>query len=539
MVDRSTNIPGNQIEDDTVKQTELDITNIPTNNQILQINMPTGDFTAIDLGDIGDITTMQTNIVLNAFRIAINGSLTQFNMVDGIVDEYEDENSIDNPNSTNELYDSVNDLYSPLQDVVSTSPFAHYKCNDNASNTTVTDDGTGANNGTGNVNTSNYSITGKINQAFELNGSSEFININLLQADIKTDTTGSIAFWIDPDSTGADNDCIFSLSNSTGDTDFKIQHNKAGGFINFNLTNVGSDRFSGRTPNNSVPNNTFTHIVFVQNGTIPTIYINGVEETGVTYSVTTAQGEWFNDLTSTDTARIGSLVTNSLGERRFWTGAVDDFRYYQNTILTLSDASAIHNSGTGTEDDQPASDANNMTLISTVFTAESVPSNARIVLFEEDVDAVTLNTDLKAFVTRDAGQTFTTDFATDDKLDITSHGFSNTDRIMVTSSAQDLPAGLDSATVYFVINATTNDFELSLTSGGLAVDITDNGTGTHTAKQVSEITLANDGEYETGKNILTGSINISGQPSGTSMEYQLITANNKDLNIHGTGLSWD
>lgn len=48
MVDRSTNIPGNQIQDDSIKQDELDITNTPTDGQIIKINMPTGDFTAID-----------------------------------------------------------------------------------------------------------------------------------------------------------------------------------------------------------------------------------------------------------------------------------------------------------------------------------------------------------------------------------------------------------------------------------------------------------------------------------------------------------
>ena len=56
---------------------------------------------------------LQDNIMLNAFRIAVNGSLTQFNMLDGIVDEYEDESGIDNVNSTNESYNSTDDYYSP------------------------------------------------------------------------------------------------------------------------------------------------------------------------------------------------------------------------------------------------------------------------------------------------------------------------------------------------------------------------------------------------------------------------------------------
>lgn len=76
--------------------------------------------------------------------------------------------------------------------------------------------------------------------------------------------------------------------------------------------------------------------------------------------------------------------------------------------------------------------------------------------------------------------TFTTDFATDDKLDITAHGFVDGERVHVTTSAADLPAGLSINTNYFVINKTANDFELSTTLGGSAVDITDDGSGTHT-----------------------------------------------------------
>lgn len=48
MADRSTSIPGNQIKDDSVTQSELDLTNTPTDGQIIKINMPAGDMTAID-----------------------------------------------------------------------------------------------------------------------------------------------------------------------------------------------------------------------------------------------------------------------------------------------------------------------------------------------------------------------------------------------------------------------------------------------------------------------------------------------------------
>ena len=90
----------------------------------------------------------------------------------------------------------------------------------------------------------------------------------------------------------------------------------------------------------------------------------------------------------------------------------------------------------------------------------SDPIDARIVLFEEDVDAVTLNTDLKAWASRDGGTSFT------------------------------------------------------------------------------QITLADEGDFETGKQILAGSADISGQPSGTSMKWKITTHNTTALNIHGVALQW-
>ena len=47
------------------------------------------------------------------------------------------------------------------------------------------------------------------------------------------------------------------------------------------------------------------------------------------------------------------------------------------------------------------------TLISTSFTANSIPTSSRIVVFEENVDTPTLNTDIIASISRDGGSTFT------------------------------------------------------------------------------------------------------------------------------------
>jgi len=52
-------------------------------------------------------------------------------------------------------------------------------------------------------------------------------------------------------------------------------------------------------------------------------------------------------------------------------------------------------------------------IVQTAFTSTSVATSARIVVFEENVDTPTLNTDIIASVSRDAGVTFTNATLTD------------------------------------------------------------------------------------------------------------------------------
>ena len=106
--------------------------------------------------------------------------------------------------------------------------------------------------------------------------------------------------------------------------------------------------------------------------------------------------------------------------------------------------------------------SNNLTLVSNAFTASSAPSTARIVVFADDLESITVNTDLVASVSRDGGSNFT--------------------------------------------NAT----------------LVDEGYVTGAA----------------GQRIYAATVTISGQPSGTSMRWKLTTANTKKIDIHGVSLAW-
>lgn len=77
-----------------------------------------------------------------------------------------------------------------------------------------------------------------------------------------------------------------------------------------------------------------------------------------------------------------------------------------------------------------------------------------------------------------SGTAFTADASTDFLTDA-AHGLVNGDRVMVYNSGGALPAGLSANTVYFIVNKTNDTFQLALTSGGSAIDLTTAGTGTN------------------------------------------------------------
>jgi len=102
----------------------------------------------------------------------------------------------------------------------------------------------------------------------------------------------------------------------------------------------------------------------------------------------------------------------------------------------------------------------------------------------------------------------------------------------------DVPRGLNRETVYHVVNKTANTFQVAATNGGAAVTFTDDGSGTNLVRVVTSVTLADKGDYGTGKTILAGTADISGQPTGTDIRLIVQTKNNKETRLHGTAVQY-
>src|SRR3989304_1291984 len=77
MADRYTKLRPDQIQDDTIRQDDLDLTTAPTDGQIFKVNMPTGDFTPIDItsANAGVYKQSFTNASLSAGILTVTHSL--------------------------------------------------------------------------------------------------------------------------------------------------------------------------------------------------------------------------------------------------------------------------------------------------------------------------------------------------------------------------------------------------------------------------------------------------------------------------------
>jgi archaellin len=106
--------------------------------------------------------------------------------------------------------------------------------------------------------------------------------------------------------------------------------------------------------------------------------------------------------------------------------------------------------------------------------------------------------------------------ATANTFTITGHGLANGDPVEVWAigSGSSLPSGLAAQTTYFVVNKTTDTFQVAASAGGSAIDLTSTGSGVYVTKR------ANWMNYKiTSDQIIAAALTVTGifAASGTAM----------------------
>lgn len=365
---------------------------------------PDGDGSGLTGIVTGATATERANILLNAFRIQVVGGLSVLDMIDGVVDEFEDETGIDAGASEAQDYDGTNDCYAP-----------------DLSATTVSNGATGW---------SYYGALMTFTGANIVTASNSGLTATRTTADLTGDFEFSFTVPSSNNVANAADQYQFGVTESlptTTNSSLEMVGNNAIGSWWMGMFGAGS----GRTL-------TFHH--------------NNSSE-GTVADVSVAAGDVFTF------RRVGSTLRVERNETTIYTFSGFSSTAAFRGICGLGGtggACVLQWDGLTWTVNQ---DVTGMTLVSEPVTAEAEPDGALIVVWQEDVDSVTLNTDLRAYASRDGGTSWTA------------------------------------------------------------------------------VTLAQEGSLSAGR-ILVGTADISGQPSGTSMAWKLVTANSKHLKIHAVGLEW-
>ena len=349
-----------------------------------QFNLvPINPITSEELSDVRSIPDLLLNIMLNAFRIAQIGSLTIFAMVKGFMDEYEDESGVDLVNSINQNYNNTDDYYTNEGIVDSyTKLLLHLDNNVDDSELTpktVTNNGAtfsasvkkfGGYAGSFNGSSSYLSVPDSDDFNF---GSGDFtidwwINFNILQ-------NGGIFQQFD--APGSRFTCYYNYNDGGGPNNLiTVSINFGGGWVL--LFHVNFEPTPGQ----------WYHMALVRNINTWNFYVDGVAQVK-----DLANGDYSNALPDYSNPFIIGQYSSV-----FWVnGYIDEFRVSKGIARWTSNfippTSAYPLAG-------------NMTLLSNTQVASIIPVSARIILFEEDLDVIALNTDLKAYISRDNGTTY-------------------------------------------------------------------------------------------------------------------------------------
>jgi len=233
---------------------------------------------------------------------------------------------------------------------LSSNYILQYKCNDDAANCTITNDGTSLTDGTAATNTSVMSITGKVNDAFAmLTSSNRYINTNLNFEDTFQDSF-TIATWVKPNSSTPSTTQFFCGTQATagGKNRATVGYTTGGKVFadygdnaNYTAAVANSATWTGTPP--------WTHIVATFDET------NGIK-IAINGSFITLDGTNDGDMSSIAMANFSNTQDFYIGT---WNnrGSVGSSKYsgYIDVVgifdkeLSQSEIDFLYNSGDGTE----------------------------------------------------------------------------------------------------------------------------------------------------------------------------------------------
>lgn len=170
---------------------------------------------------------------------------------------------------------------------------------------------------------------------------SSYIDASAGISAISSHQTGSVSFWVRmDDSTPAAGQFLWNL----GDTNASKRIGcfmQSNGRLRLQALN-GSTDFA-LDVDAALTSNVMAHVVIVQDGVKPKIYIDNVEKTLID-SVITNTTVWFGDYAGLDNITLGTYIFNSAGAQLYADAVISNF-LVTSSVLDSSDVTALYNAG--------------------------------------------------------------------------------------------------------------------------------------------------------------------------------------------------
>ena len=361
---------------------------------------------ASDASAIPGIGNNRKNIDLLNFKVATNNAYSLYNFKDGMIDAYQTEVGVDTSTSTNEVYDSSGKYYSGTSTttVPGNDSYTKLLLHADGSNggTAFTDSSSSGRSVTAGGSVHTDTTIKKIGTASaQFDGSGDYLQM----ADSGDFAFGAgnftFDFWIYQETFGG-----YVYNQESGNTWLRME--QKGGGMEFNFYNNGSyaNGWSSYMPwTQATMEDSWHHIALERDGANIRGWIDGTE---VTLNPGDAPG-------SNNVPDISSVVWlgGKVSGSGYFQGYLDEFRMSKGIARYDGNFTPETLAGYG----ESYTTYNNMTLVSNAQTAQAAPTEGRLMLYEEtSTGSTTLDTDLKGYVSRDGGTTYTQTPLTEDTI---------------------------------------------------------------------------------------------------------------------------
>lgn len=139
----------------------------------------------------------------------------------------------------------------------------------------------------------------------------DYVDIsNALTNVIASNTVGTILFWYRPDDATPSFTSLLSFSDTDAIEFIELFHH-SNGKLGEQTYKAGTQQHQIRTDATPFTDATWAQVGMVQNGTIATLYVNGVTPAQATFDVQNDPTTWMNDLTGLDNGFISGRKFNS------------------------------------------------------------------------------------------------------------------------------------------------------------------------------------------------------------------------------------